>query len=254
MAAARSVPLRLASTFTGSLRRPFSISRCIRADEPSSSSPPAPEAHPASSPQFNSLADAPGHKVLRVIADSLPAAATVGGRVTKGVQGSTPPSSSNTPDSFKPASLSQMNFLTQASSPRTPIPPIPSRKPSSQPEGYFYIHVHSMTRNCIITICDHNHNPLLVSSGGRLGIRHTRRGTPEAAFSVTVAAFEKFASKGYKAKAIEIVYKGLGKPRDGFVNAISSQQGEAIRQKVVRVTDATPVWKGGHTLPNPKRR
>jgi len=253
MAAARSVPLRLAGTFTGSLRRPFSVSRCIRADEPSSSFPPAPEAHPASSPQFNSLADAPGHKVLRVIADSLPAAATVGGRVTK-VQGSTPQSSSSTSDSFKPAYLSQMDFLSQTSSPRTPIPPIPSRNPSSQPEGYFYIHVHSMTRNCIITICDHKHNPLLVSSGGRLGIKHSRRGTPEAAFSVAVAAFEKFASKGYRAEQIEIVFKGIGKPRQGFLNAISSQQGEAIKQKVVRVTDATPVWKGGPTLPNPKRR
>jgi small subunit ribosomal protein S11 len=135
-----------------------------------------------------------------------------------------------------------------------PVLPIPSRKPFSEPEGYFYIHVLAMTRNCIITICDHKRDPLLVMSGGRLGIKHSRRGTPEAAFSVAVAAFEKFGSKGYKAKEIEIVFKGMGKPRQGFLNAISSQQGEHIRQKIVRLTDATPVWQGGPTLPNPKRR
>ena len=88
----------------------------------------------------------------------------------------------------------------------------------------------------------------------KIGLKKARRKGPEAAFSTTIAAFEKFAAKGYEPKQIELVFKGFDKGRTGFMNALYSQQGEGIREKVVRITDNTPLQIGRITPPNPKRR
>jgi len=189
--------------------------------------------------------------VLNIIIKALTDARVVGSRITK--PSPAPPSSP-----FAPASMSQMLFPSSPSSkfgaPPLPLPPIPSRQLLTQPEGYFYIHVVALTRNCLITICDHKHNPVVAMSAGKLGIKHSRRMAPEAAFSTTIAAFDKFAQKGFDAKEIELVFKGFGKARTGFMMALESQQGEPIRSKVVRLTDATPLQIGRITAPRPKRR
>ena len=86
-----------------------------------------------------------------------------------------------------------------------------------------------------------------------MGIKHSRRAGADAAFSVTVAAFQKFAEKGYDAKEVELVLKGFGKLRAGFLNALLTPHGERISRKVVRITDSTPLQIGRITAPRKKR-
>lgn len=168
MATARQLPFRIANTFTRSItRRSISTTQCIRNDKLSPSTPSS------QSPRYTSLADAPEQNVLRILSDMLTDAPIVGGRVTKPQKSQSQTSSSSNPsDGFQPASMSQMTFAPPpASSSNRPVPPIPSRQYLSQPEGYFYIHVFAMTRNTHITICDHNHNPVVVKSAGNIGIQ-----------------------------------------------------------------------------------
>jgi small subunit ribosomal protein S11 len=69
-----------------------------------------------------------------------------------------------------------------------------------------------------------------------------------------VAAFEKLASTNYNIQQVELILKGFGKGRQGFLSAISGQHGEFLKDKVVRITDATPLRIGGTRLPNKRRR
>jgi len=53
---------------------------------------------------------------------------------------------------------------------------------------------------------------------------------------------------------VEIVLKGFGQGRRGFISAINGQHGDFLRKKVVRVTDATPLVIGGTRVSNKRRR
>jgi small subunit ribosomal protein S11 len=156
-------------------------------------------------------------------------------------------------DVFQPASMSNMPLPTPGSSTAQSIPlplhPINRRRP-----GYLHIHAVSVTKNIHITITDHNHNTLIAMSAGRLGLKHSKRQTREAAHDTAVAAFEKLASTNYNIQQVELILKGFGKGRQGFLSAISGQHGEFLKDKVVRITDATPLRIGGTRLPNKRRR
>jgi small subunit ribosomal protein S11 len=153
-------------------------------------------------------------------------------------------------DSFLPTSISQ---LTKPDANQTKPPPLPQIRSSGQHPGYFYIHGVSTTKNIHVTIADHEHNPVVVTSGGRHGLKHSKRQTIEAGYTTTVAALEKFAKSNYEVTEVEIVLKGFGQGRKGFLSALEGHHGEFIRRKVVRVTDATPMQIGLIKARNKKR-
>jgi small subunit ribosomal protein S11 len=155
--------------------------------------------------------------------------------------------------SFQPASMSQMP-IPNPSSPLPSLPPLPQRRPTQSQAGYFHVHAVSITKNIHVTITDYKHDPVVAMSAGRIGLKHSRRQTQEAAYSTAVAAFEKFSQTDLNVDQVELVLKGFGKGRAGFLSAIESAHGEFIKKKVVRITDATPMQIGAIKARNVKRR
>lgn len=51
--------------------------------------------------------------------------------------------------------------------------------------------------------------------------------------------------------SIELILKGYGPGREALVAALNSSQGDEVRRKVSRITDATPIKIGGV---RPKKR
>jgi small subunit ribosomal protein S11 len=153
---------------------------------------------------------------------------------------------------FQPASLDQMPFQDPSNS--TTIRPLPQLQNSSEQQaGYFFIHAVAVTKNLHVTICDHKHNPVIAISAGQLGKKHSHRNTPEAAYDTTVRALERLADSPYKVREVELVLKGFGNGRYGFLQAISGPKGEFVKRKVVRVTDATPLQIGRIKARNARR-
>ena len=151
--------------------------------------------------------------------------------------------------------MSNMPNPASNSAQRSPPPPLPSQTPrTGQRPGYIHIHAVSLTKNIHVTITDHKHDPIIAMSAGRLGMKHSRRQSTEAAHNTAVAAFEKLANSNLEVQQVELVLKGFGKGRAGFISAVSGPHGEFIRSKVVRVTDATPLVIGGQRVKNRKRR
>ena len=157
--------------------------------------------------------------------------------------------------SFRPVNTANMPHPgpSASSSFKAPLPLPVSERPKQQP-GYFHVHVVSITSNIHITITDHNHDPVVSMSAGRLGYKHARRRSPEAAYDTAIAAFEKFQKTDHRVENVEIILKGFGAGRRGFLSALLGQHGEFLLRKVIRVTDATPMVIGNVPLANKRRR
>jgi small subunit ribosomal protein S11 len=123
-------------------------------------------------------------------------------------------------------------------------------------EHYYHLHINTSTKNIHVTITNHRHDPVVVLSAGRLGLKHSRRGTIEAGVETTLQALKMFREKYpsvVRQGEVELVLKGYGRARDGAINAILGPMGAGILARINRVTDATTLAIGGVKAPNPKR-
>lgn len=234
--------LRLIGTIHFSLkgRNNFSTFGAVHNDKPLFIPPslsPSPPSTPPTTPS-----EAKNETILKLINDVL------GGKKS----GGSPSNLSRGMNAFQPANMS--NMPNPASNSQRSTIPLPSTRTTGQHPGYIHIHAVALTKNIHVTITDHKHDPIIAMSAGRLGIKHSRRQTTEAAHATTLAAFEKLANSNYEIQQVELVLKGFGKGRAGFISAVSGPHGEFIRNKVVRVTDATPLQIGRERKANRKRR
>jgi ribosomal protein S11 len=245
--------LRLIGTIHFSLkgRNNFSAFRAVHNDKPlfippslSPSPPSTPPSTPSPLPSRYLMSDdeAKNETILKFFDDVLGGKKSGGSRsnLSRGMDAFQPVNMSNMPN---PASNSQRSTI-----------PLPLTRTTGQRPGYIHIHAVALTKNIHVTITDHKHDPIIAMSAGRLGIKHSRRQTTEAAHATTLAAFEKLANSNYEIQQVELVLKGFGKGRTGFISAVSGPHGEFIRNKVVRVTDATPLQIGRERKANRKRR
>jgi small subunit ribosomal protein S11 len=120
--------------------------------------------------------------------------------------------------------------------------------------GYIFIHAVTTTRNIHVTITNHKHNPVVSVSAGQLGFKHSKRATTEAGIDTSINAFQRLTNSNLQVDEVEVVLKGFGKGRLGFLSALMSKQGDFLRPKVVRITDATPLRIGSVRAKNLKRR
>lgn len=89
-------------------------------------------------------------------------------------------------------------------------------------------------------------------STGHLGFRKSTRGEYDAAFQTAAKAFSLIEEKGGDEK-IEIVMKEFGKGRQAFINALKGKEGSGIRNRIMRISDATKIKFGGTKSPTRRR-
>ncbi|MCS7165802.1 MAG: 30S ribosomal protein S11 [Candidatus Calescibacterium sp.] len=107
-------------------------------------------------------------------------------------------------------------------------------------------HIHSTFNNTIITITDENGNTISWASGGTVGYKGTKKGTPFAAQLAARQAAEKAIQLGLK--EVKVIVKGPGMGRESAIRAL-----RAAGLEITDIKDATPIPHNGCRPPSRRR-
>jgi len=119
----------------------------------------------------------------------------------------------------------------------------------------YFFHVYSTKHNTHITLTTPDRNPKISVSAGNLGFRKANRGTYDAAYQLASYVLGRIQEEGLlnQITEMEVVLRGFGIGREAVTKAILGTEGRMVRNKVVRVTDATRLKFGGTRSPKPRR-
>jgi small subunit ribosomal protein S11 len=107
-------------------------------------------------------------------------------------------------------------------------------------------HIHASFNNTIVTFADPSGGTLCWSSGGRIGYKGSRKGTPYAAQLASKNAAEQAQESGVR--SVDILVKGPGPGRESAIRAVAAT-GMDIRS----IRDVTPIPHNG-CRPRKRRR
>jgi small subunit ribosomal protein S11 len=99
-------------------------------------------------------------------------------------------------------------------------------------------HIHATFNNTIVTIVDTSGGTLCWSSGGRIGYKGSRKGTPYAAQLAAKNAAEQAQDQGVR--SVDVRVKGPGPGRESAIRAVAAS-GLDIRS----IRDVTPIPHNG---------
>jgi small subunit ribosomal protein S11 len=107
-------------------------------------------------------------------------------------------------------------------------------------------HIFATFNNTIVTFVDPNGNSICWSSGGRIGYKGSRKGTPYAAQLAARNAAEQAQENGVR--SVDVRVKGPGPGRESAIRAVAAS-GMDIRS----IRDVTPIPHNG-CRPRKRRR
>ncbi|MGD8440115.1 MAG: 30S ribosomal protein S11 [Holophagae bacterium] len=123
-----------------------------------------------------------------------------------------------------------------------------ARKPRRERKNvpHAVAHIHASFNNTIVTFSDPAGGTLCWSSGGRIGYKGSRKGTPYAAQLASKNAAEQAQDHGVR--SCDITVKGPGPGRESAIRAVAAS-GLDIRS----IRDVTPIPHNG-CRPRKRRR
>lgn len=113
----------------------------------------------------------------------------------------------------------------------------PRRSRRSIAAGRAY--VHASYNNTIVTITDQDGNSVAWSSGGTIGYKGSKKGTPYAAQLAAADAVKK-AQQSFGMNSVDVIVRGSGSGREQAIRAI-----QASGIEVRSIMDDTPVPHNG---------
>ncbi|KAI9158858.1 putative 37S ribosomal protein S18 [Paramyrothecium foliicola] len=119
-------------------------------------------------------------------------------------------------------------------------------RPEDEIEPYHF-HIYSHKHNTHITCTKPSREPIISMSCGNIGFKKSRRGTFDAAYSLTKYVLERMIHTGWppKIQRLEVVLRGFGQGRDAAVKVLMSPEGKILRDKIIRVADNTRIKFAG---------
>lgn len=119
----------------------------------------------------------------------------------------------------------------------------------------YHLHVFSHKHNTHVTFTHPNRNAIISMSCGNVGFKKTRRGTFDAAYSLAKYVMERIVYMGYSTKVnrVELSLRGFGQGREAAIKVLLSPEGAFLRDKIVRVTDATHIKHAGSRSKSKRR-
>ncbi|OTA82301.1 hypothetical protein M434DRAFT_25043 [Hypoxylon sp. CO27-5] len=123
------------------------------------------------------------------------------------------------------------------------------------PDEPFHFHVYAHKHNAHITVTKPNRNAIINMSTGNIGFRKSKRGTYDAAYQLTTYVIDKLHQGGWHKNitAMEVVLRGFGHGREAATKVLLGTEGRMLRDKIVKVSDATKLKFGGTRSPKPRR-
>jgi small subunit ribosomal protein S11 len=107
-------------------------------------------------------------------------------------------------------------------------------------------HIHATFNNTIVTITDVNGNTISWASGGSVGFKGTKKGTPFAAQVASERAARAAMEHGMR--KVDVMVKGPGPGRETAIRAL-----QAAGLEVQSIKDVTPVPHNGCRPPKRRR-
>ncbi|KAI1776820.1 translational machinery component [Hypoxylon cercidicola] len=119
----------------------------------------------------------------------------------------------------------------------------------------FHFHIYAHKHNAHITVTKPNRNAIFNMSAGNIGIKKAKRGTYDAAYQLTAYIIDKLHQGNWhnKIKTMEVVLRGFGAGREAATKVLLGTEGRMLRDKIVKVSDATRLKFGGTRSPKPRR-
>lgn len=107
-------------------------------------------------------------------------------------------------------------------------------------------HIKATFNNTVISLADREGNVLCWASGGTVGLKGTKKGTPYAAQLAADAAAKKAMEMGVR--RVDVLVKGTGQGRETAIRAL---QAAGLEINIIR--DVTPVPHNGCRPPKRRR-
>lgn len=107
-------------------------------------------------------------------------------------------------------------------------------------------HIYATFNNTIVTFVDPSGGTLCWSSGGRIGYKGSRKGTPYAAQLAAKSAAEQAQDQGVR--SVEVRVKGPGPGRESAIRAVA-----ASGLDIKSIRDVTPIPHNGCRPPKRRR-
>jgi len=125
----------------------------------------------------------------------------------------------------------------------------------SAPVEPHHFHIYATRHNTHITLTDPNRNPLISLSCGNIGFRNSGRKHYDSAFQLASLVMARMQEKGINnnIERLEVVLRGFGAGREAVTKALLGSEGRLVRNKIIRVTDATRLKFGGTRSKKPRR-
>lgn len=117
------------------------------------------------------------------------------------------------------------------------------------------LHVYSHKHNTHITLSDGNRQPIISVSAGNIGFRKANRGSYDAAYQLGSYVMGRIKQRGLLAQieGIELILRDFGQGREAIQKILLGTEGTFVRDKIVRVMDATRLKFGGVRSRRPRR-
>jgi len=123
-----------------------------------------------------------------------------------------------------------------------------ARKPRKERKSvpHAVANIHATFNNTIVTFADSSGNVVCWSSGGKIGYKGSRKGTPYAAQLAARNATEQAQDNGVR--SVDIRVKGPGPGRESAIRAVA-----AAGMTITSIRDVTPIPHNG-CRPRKRRR
>ena len=123
-----------------------------------------------------------------------------------------------------------------------------SRKPRRERKNvpHAVAHIHASFNNTIVTFTEPNGNTICWASGGKIGYKGSRKGTPYAAQLAARDAAQQAQEHGVR--SVDIMVKGPGPGRESAIRAVA-----AAGLEIKSIRDVTPIPHNGCRPPKRRR-
>lgn len=118
-----------------------------------------------------------------------------------------------------------------------------------------HLHVYATKHNTHITLTRPDRNPIISVATGNIGFKKAARGSYDAAYQLGVWVINRIQNKGLLREILEleVLFRGYGVGREAVSKILLGIEGKGLRDRVVRVTDATRLKFGGTRSKKPRR-
>lgn len=125
----------------------------------------------------------------------------------------------------------------------------------SAPTASYYLHCFTTKHNTHLTLSNPSGQPLMSVSTGDIGFRKAARGTYDAAFQLGAYFLGRIQEKGWlrDIHALELIFRDFGPGREAIQKILLGVEGKFVRNRIIRVMDATRLKFGGTRSKKPRR-